>query len=59
MVTYRINSSHNNLDFNRKFKLFLQSLGISKQVQPPEPLYTLSYAGELAFGNENNNPKGR
>ena len=40
-------------------KLFLQSLGISKQVQPPEPLYTLSYAGELAFGNENNNPKGR
>ena len=33
MVTYRINSSHNNLDFNRKFKLFLQSLKNIKEEQ--------------------------
>lgn len=40
-------------------KLFLQSLGINRQVQSPEPLYTMSYAGELAFGDENSNAKGR
>ena len=39
-------------------KLFLQSLGINQQVQPPEPLYTMSYASELAYGN-NSNAKGR
>ena len=40
-------------------KLFLQSLGINRQVQSPESLYTMSYAGELAFGDENSNTKGR
>lgn len=40
-------------------KLFLQSLGINKQVQQPEPLYTMSYADGLAFGDENGNAKGR
>ncbi|MBQ6323407.1 MAG: hypothetical protein IJI22_01070 [Bacilli bacterium] len=40
-------------------KIFLQSLGINRQVQSPEPLYTMSYAGELAFGDENSNAKGR
>ena len=40
-------------------KIFLQSLGINRQVQSPKPLYTMSYAGELAFGNENSNTKGR
>ena len=40
-------------------KLFLQSLGINKQVQPPEPLYSMSYAGELAFSDENSNAKRR
>ena len=39
-------------------KLFLQSLGINQQMQPPEPLYTMSYADELAYGN-NSNAKGR
>lgn len=39
-------------------KLFLQSLGINQQVQPPEPLYTMSYAAKLAYGN-NSNTKGR
>lgn len=40
-------------------KLFLQSLGINQQTQKPEPLYTMSYAGELAFDDENSNAKGR
>ena len=40
-------------------KLFLQSLGINIQVQSPEPLYSMSYAGELAFGDENSNAKQR
>ena len=40
-------------------KLFLQSLGITKQVQKPEPLYTMSYAGSLAFNDKNSNSKGR
>lgn len=40
-------------------KLFLQSLGINQQAQKPEPLYTMSYAGELAFSDENSNAKGR
>ena len=40
-------------------KLFLQSLGINQQTQKPEPLYTMSYAGELAFSDENSNAKGR
>ena len=40
-------------------KLFLQSLGINRQAQSPEPLYTMSYAGELAFGDGNSNAKGR
>ena len=40
-------------------KLFLQSLGINRQVQSPEPLYTMSYAGELVFDDANNNSKGR
>lgn len=39
-------------------KLFLQSLGIDKQVQHPEPLYTMSYAEELAF-EDNSNTKVR
>lgn len=34
-------------------KLFLQSLGINQPTQKPEPLYTMSYAGELAFDDEN------
>ena len=37
-------------------KLFLQSLGIDKQVKTPEPLYVMSYARNLAFEN---NTKGR
>lgn len=40
-------------------KLFLQSLGINNQAQLPEPLYTMSYADELAFSDKNNNAKGR
>lgn len=40
-------------------KLFLQSLGINQQAQKPEPLCTMSYAGELAFSDENSNAKGR
>ncbi len=40
-------------------KLFLQSLGINQQAQKPEPLYTMSYAGELAFSDENSKAKGR
>lgn len=40
-------------------KLFLQSLGINQQSQKPEPLYTMSYAEELAFGNKNSSAKGR
>ena len=40
-------------------KLFLQSLGINQQAQKPEPLYTMSYAGELAFGDESSNEKRR
>ena len=41
-------------------KLFLQSLGINNKLQTPEPLYTMSYAGELAFSDENtNSTKGR
>ena len=40
-------------------KLFLQSLGINQQTQKPELLYTMSYAGELAFSDENFNTKGR
>ena len=40
-------------------KLFLQSLGINQQAQKPEPLYTMSYAGELVFGDENYNVKRR
>lgn len=39
-------------------KLFLQSLGIDKQTQQPEPLYTMSYAEELAF-EDNSNTKVR
>ena len=33
-------------------KLFLQSLGINQQTQIPETLYTMNYAGELAFSNK-------
>ena len=33
LITYKINSSHNNLDFNRKFKLFLQALKNIKEEQ--------------------------
>ena len=40
-------------------RLFLQSLGINQQLQKPEPLYTMSYAGKLAFSGENPAPKGR
>lgn len=40
-------------------KLFLQSLGKNQQVQIPEPLYSMSYAGELAYSDANNNRKGR
>lgn len=40
-------------------KLFLQSLGINQQSQKPESLYTMSYAGELAFGNDSSHSKGR
>lgn len=40
-------------------KLFLQSLGVNQQLQKPEPLYTMSYAGKLAFGDKNSNAKGR
>ena len=40
-------------------KLFLQSLGINQQAQKPEPLYTMSYAGKLVFGDENSNAKRR
>lgn len=40
-------------------KLFLQSLGKNQQVQMPEPLYSMSYAGELVNGAENNNRKGK
>lgn len=39
-------------------KLFLQSLGINKQVQTPKPLYT-SYDDQLVSDDENNNTKGR
>ncbi len=39
-------------------KLFLQSLGINKQVQTPEPLYA-SYDDQLVSDDENNNTKGR
>ena len=39
-------------------KLFLQSLGIYKQTQHPEPLYTMSYAEKLAF-EDNSNTKVR
>lgn len=34
-------------------KIFLDSLGIDQQMLIPEPLYTMSYAGNLAFGNDN------
>lgn len=40
-------------------RLFLQSLGINQQIQKPEPLYTMSYAGGLAFGDESSNAKGK
>ena len=40
-------------------QLFLQSLGIHQQTQKPEPLYTMSYAGRLVFGDENSNAKRR
>ena len=40
-------------------RLFLQSLGINQQLQKPEPLYTMSYAGKLAFSGEKPAPKGR
>jgi hypothetical protein len=40
-------------------KLFLQSLGINQQLQKPETLYTMSYAGELAFGNKKTDTKRR
>lgn len=32
-------------------KLFLESLGISQPVQTPEALYTMGYAGNLAYGD--------
>ncbi len=34
-------------------QLFLQSLGITKQKSLPEPLYSMGYAGKLAFGTPN------
>lgn len=40
-------------------KLFLKSLGINQQVQLAEPLYTMSYAGTLAFSEENSSVKGK
>lgn len=40
-------------------KLFLQSLDINQQTQKPDPLYTMSYAEELAYADENYSTKGR
>ena len=38
-------------------KLFLKSLGIDEQSEIPEPLYSMSYAGELIHNSDNNNKK--
>lgn len=35
-------------------RLFLQSQNINRCSQKPEALYSMSYAGDLAFGEENN-----
>lgn len=40
-------------------KLFLQSLGINQQIQKPEALYTMNYAGKLAFDDKNSKGKAR